>query len=65
MINNGNVDNIHPAYKVGHICETPLLRGYYDIVNTIGRGNGAMLALLNLSAVFDTIHHNNLFCIHF
>ena len=32
------------------------------IVTTIGRGNGAMLALLDLSA-FDTIDHDNLFCI--
>ena len=28
-----------------------------DIVTTIGRGNGAMLVLLDLSAVFNTIDH--------
>ena len=27
---------------------------YNDIVTTIGRGNGAMLVLLDLSAAFDT-----------
>ena len=36
---------------------------YNDIVSTIGRGNGAMLVLLDLSAAFDTIDHDNLFCI--
>ena len=50
-------------YKTGHSCETALLRVYNDIVTTIGRGNGAMLALLDLFAVFDTIDHDNLFCI--
>ena len=28
---------------------------YNDIVTTIGRGNGAMLVLLDLSAAFDTL----------
>ena len=36
---------------------------YNDIVTTIGRGNGAMLVLLDLAAAFDTIDHDNLFCI--
>ena len=48
---------------LGHSCETALLRVYNDIVTTIGRGNGAMLVLLDLSAAFDTIDHDNLFCI--
>ena len=34
-----------------------------DIVTTIGRGNGTMLVLLDLSAAFDNIDHDNLFCI--
>ena len=36
---------------------------YNDIVTTIGSGNGAMLVLLYLFAAFDTIDHDNLFCI--
>ena len=40
-----------------------MLRVYTDIVTTVGRGNGAMLVLLYLSAAFDTINHYNLFCI--
>ena len=36
---------------------------YNDIVTTIGKGNGAMIVLLDLSAAFDTIDDDNLFCI--
>ena len=63
LINNDIVDNFQSAYKAGHSCETALLRVYNDIVTTIGRGNGAMLVLLDLSAAFDTIDHDDLFCI--
>ena len=59
MINNDIVDNFQSAYKAGHSCETALLRVYNDIVTTIGRGNGAMLVLLDLSVAFDTIDHDN------
>ena len=61
MINNDIVDNFQFAYKAGRSCETVLLRVYNDIVTTIGRGNGAMLVLLDLSAAFDTIEHDNFF----
>ena len=63
LINNDIVDNFQSAYKTGHSCETALLRVYNDIVTTICRGNGAMLVLLDSSAVFDSIYHDNLFCI--
>ena len=55
-------DNVQSAYKAGHSGETALLRVYNDIVTTIGRGNGAMLVLLDLFVAFDTIDHDNLFC---
>ena len=57
------VDNCQSAYKAGHSCETALLRVYNDIDTTIGRCNGAMLVLLDSSAAFDTIDHDNPFCI--
>ena len=60
LINNYIVDNFQFAYKTGHSCETALLRMYNDIVTTIGSGNGAMLVL---SAAFNSIDHDNLFCI--
>ena len=63
LILNDIVDHFQSAYKTGHSCETALLRVYNDIVTTIGRGNGAMLVLLDLSAAFDTIDNDNLFCI--
>ena len=63
LINNDIVDNFLSAYKTGHSCETALLRVYNAIVTTIGRGNGAMLVLLDLSAAFDTIDRDSLFCI--
>ena len=63
LINNDSFDNFQSAYKAGHSCETDLLRLYNYIVTTIGRGNFSMLVLLNLSAAFDTIDHDNLFCI--
>ena len=34
---------------------------YNDIVTSIGRGNGAMLDLLDISAAFHTIDHDNIF----
>ena len=51
------------AYRAGHSCETALLRVYNDIVTTVGKGNGSFLVLLDLSAAFDTIDHDNLFYI--
>ena len=63
LINNDIVDTFQSAYKAGHSCETALLRVYNDIVATIGRGNGAILVLLDLSAAFDTMDYDNLFCI--
>ena len=63
LINNDIVENFQSAYKTAHSFETALLRVYNYIVTTIGRGNGAMLVLLDLSAAFDTIDYDNLFCI--
>ena len=45
------------SYKAGHSCETALLRVFNDIASTIGKGNGNLLVLLDLSAAFDIIDH--------
>ena len=63
MLDNNIVDSFQSAYRAGHSCETASLRVYNDIVTTVGKGNGSFLVLLDLSAAFDTIDHDNLFCI--
>ena len=62
-LDNNIVDSFQSAYRAGHSCETALLRVYNDIVTTVGKGNGLFLVLLDLSAAFDTIDHDNLFYI--
>ena len=39
------------------------MRVFNDIASTIGKGNGNLLVLLDLSAAFDTIDHAILFAI--
>ena len=63
ILDNNIVDSFQSAYRAGHSCETALLRVYNDIVTTVGKGNGSFLVLLDLSAAFDTIDHDNLFYI--
>ena len=59
ILDNNIVDSFQSAYRAGHSCETTLLRVYNDIVTTVGKGNGSYLVLLDLSAAFDTIDHDN------
>ena len=63
ILDNNIVDSFQSAYRAGHSCETALLRVYNNIVTTVGKGNGSFLVLLDLSAAFDTIDHDNLFYI--
>ncbi|KAK6178265.1 hypothetical protein SNE40_013071 [Patella caerulea] len=48
------------AYRPFHSTESALLRVSNDIRTGIDSGNAALLILLDLSAAFDTINHNNL-----
>ena len=63
ILDDNSVDSFQSAYRAGHSYETVLLRVYNDIVTTVGKGNGSFLVLLDLSAAFDTIDHDNLFYI--
>ena len=63
LINALITSRFQSAYRAGHSCETALHRVHNDIVTTVGKGNGSFLVLLDLSAAFDTIDHDNLFYI--
>jgi hypothetical protein len=45
------------AYRANHSTETALLRVYLDLVATCDAGKISLLALLDLSATFDTADH--------
>ena len=60
ILDNTIVDSFQSAYRAGHSCDTAFLRVYNDIVTTVGKCNGSFLVLLDLSAAFDTIDHDNL-----
>ena len=48
------------AYRKFHSSETALLRVHNDIQVYLDKGHVTALALLGLSAAFDTIDHNTL-----
>ena len=54
---NGLFNPMQSAYRVAHSTETALLRVHNDIVNSLDRGQGVFLVLLDLSAAFDTVDH--------
>ena len=63
ILDDNIVDSFQSAYRAGNSCETALLRVDNAIVTTVGKGNGSILVLLDLSAAFDMIDHDNLFYI--
>jgi len=50
------------AYRQYHGTETTLVRVMNDILCALDNKQGAYLVLLDLSAAFDTIHHDTLKC---
>ena len=55
---NGLQGNKQSAYREGCSTETALLRVCNDLLQTIDKGDEAVLVLLDFSAAFDTIDHH-------
>ena len=55
---NSLLNPFQSAYKRFHSTETALLRVHNDLITDIGNRKMAVLILLDLSAAFDTIHHD-------
>ena len=55
------MEKFQSAYKAHYSTVTALLRVYNYVMFNIDRGNGRLLVLLDLLAVFDTIDHQILF----
>ena len=58
MSENELHDLLQSAYKPGHSTETALLRVQNDILSALDNKSGVFLALIDLSAAFDTVDHN-------
>ena len=57
-LNSHNPYNAYQAaYSPGHSTETTLLIVFNELFLSLDKGNISVLALLNLSSVFDTIDH--------
>ena len=54
------LQSVQSAYRKCHCTETAIARVLSDILMALDRGNLAALALLDLSAAFDTVDHCSL-----
>jgi len=52
--------DLQSAYRANHSTETAVLRVLADILLAVDTGDVALLALLDLSAAFDTVDHDTL-----
>lgn len=53
-------DKFQSAYRKGHSTETALLKIFDNLLTTMDNQMVSILTLLDLSAAFDTVHHNRL-----
>ena len=60
MNTNSLSEKFQSAYKACHSTETALIRVQNDILVSMDQHYGVVLVLLDLSAAFDTIDHDNL-----
>ena len=59
---NGLLPSVQSAYRTCHSTETAIVRVLSNILMALDRGDVAALALLDLSAAFDTVDHSILLC---
>jgi len=57
LVNGGLLPDAQLAYRAYHSTETTVLRVQSDILLAVDGGDLAVLALLDLSAAFDTVDH--------
>ena len=57
MSTNDLLEEYQSAYKEKHSTETALLQVQNQILGSLDKGFGVFLALLDLSAAFDTVEH--------
>ena len=60
LLSSEKVEVHQSAYKPGHSTETALLKVFNDIALQLDRSNVMLLAMIDLSAAFDTICHTKL-----
>jgi len=58
LTKNDLLDPHQSAYRAGHSTETVLLKVVNDLLTALDQDNVSVLALLDMSAAFDTIDHN-------
>jgi hypothetical protein len=60
LVTSGLLPSLQSAYRRHHSTETAVLRVLSDILLAVDRGDVAALALIDLSAAFDTVDHDTL-----
>jgi len=61
--NSGDLLPVHQStYRTHHSTETFVLRVYFDLIEQSNVGNISLLALLDLSAAFDTVNYDIFLC---